>query len=115
DGSAVSTGMSMSGSSGANVITGGSGNDIIEGGPGPDTIDGGGGNNVIYYYSTDASISGGASGNNTLILQNNVTVNLANADQTTGDSVNVSNFQNVTAQNVTGPVSLTGSSEIGRA
>jgi Ca2+-binding RTX toxin-like protein len=110
DGSAVSTGMSMLGSSGANVITGGSGNDTIDGGAGADIIDGGGGNNVIYYYSTDASISGGASGNNTLILQNNVTVNLANADQTTGDGVTVTNFQNVTAQNVTGPVSLTGSS-----
>ena len=109
DGSAVSTGMSMSGSSGINVITGGSGDDTIDGGAGADTIDGGGGNDVIYYHSTDASITGG-SGTNTLILQNNVTVNLANADQTSGDTVNVTNFQNVTAQNVTGPVSLTGSS-----
>jgi Ca2+-binding RTX toxin-like protein len=109
DGSAVTTGMSMTGSSGANVITGGSGDDTIDGAGGADTIDGGGGNDTIYYRSTATSISGG-SGTNTLILLNNVTVNLANADQTTGDTVTVSNFQNVSAQNVSGPVSITGSS-----
>ena len=108
DGSAVAAGMIINGSSGANVLTGGSGDDGIDGGAGADTIDGGGGNDLISYYATAAAISGG-SGTNTLILQTNVTVNLANADQTTGDSVNVTNFQNVTAQNATGPVSLTGS------
>ena len=108
DGSAVAAGMIINGSSGANVLTGGSGDDGIDGGAGADTIDGGGGNDFISYYATAAAISGG-SGTNTLILQTNVTVNLANADQTTGDSVNVTNFQNVTAQNATGPVSLTGS------
>jgi len=109
DGSAVTTGMLMNGNSGANVITGGAGDDTIDGGAGADTIDGGLGNDVINYYTTDAAISGGG-GTNTLVLQNNVNVNLAAADQTVGDSVVVTNFQNVTAQNVGGPVSLTGTS-----
>ena len=109
DGSAVATGMSISGSSGANVITGGSGDDQIDGAGGADTIDAGAGNDTVNYYSTATSISGG-SGTNTLILLNNVTVNLGNVDQTTGDTVNVSNFQNVTAQNLAGPALLTGSS-----
>ena len=109
DGSAVTTGMSISGTAGANVITGGSGNDFIDGGGGADVIAAGGGDDYVYYYASATSIDGGT-GNNTLQLNANVTVNLANADQTVGDTVNVSNFQNVNAQLVSGPVSITGSS-----
>ncbi len=110
DGTAVTTGMSMTGSSVANAITGGSGNDIIDGAGGADTIDGGGGDDTIYYRTGASSISGGT-GTNTLILLNNTTVNLSNAaDQTSGDGVTVTNFQNVNATQVSGPVSITGSS-----
>ena len=96
DGSAIATGMDMTGSSAANVITGGSGDDVIDGAGGADTIDAGGGNDTVFYRTGSTAISGGT-GTNTLILLNNVTVNLANADQTSGDSANVTNFQNVDA------------------
>ena len=109
DGTAIATGMNMTGSSGANVITGGSGADVIDGAGGADTIDAGGGNDSVYYRTGATAISGGA-GTNTLILLNNVTVNLANADQTSGDSANVTNFQNVDATFITTAESITGSS-----
>jgi Ca2+-binding RTX toxin-like protein len=109
DGTAIASGMNMTGSSGANTITGGSGDDVIDGAGGADTIAAGAGNDTVWYRSGMTSIDGGA-GTNTLNLLNNVTVNLANADQTTGDSANVTNFQNVNASLVAGPVSITGSS-----
>jgi Ca2+-binding RTX toxin-like protein len=109
DGSAVSTGMSMSGSSGANTITGGSGDDVIDGAGGADIIAAGAGNDTVYYRSGAASYDGGT-GTNTLILRSVVTVNLANGDQTSGDSATVTNFQNVDASQVSGPETITGSS-----
>jgi len=96
DGTAISSGMNMTGSSGANTITGGSGDDVIDGAGGADIIAAGAGNDSVYYRSGMTSIDGGT-GTNTLILLNSVTVNLANADQTTGDTANVTNFQNVNA------------------
>ena len=75
DGSAIATGMNITGSSSANVITGGSGADVIDGGGGADTVDAGGGNDSVYYRTGATAISGGV-GTNTLILLNNVTVNL---------------------------------------
>ena len=91
-----SRGVSITGSSAANIITGGSGNDTIDGGGGADVINAGGGNDTVSYCGTEASIDGGT-GTNTLLLRAAATVNLGNADQTTGDVVTVANFQNVDA------------------
>ena len=55
-----------------------------------------GGNDTVSYYGTEMSIDGGT-GSNTLILRAATTVNLGDADQTTGDTPNVSNFQNLDA------------------
>jgi Ca2+-binding RTX toxin-like protein len=96
DASALTTGVSITGSAGANVLTGGSGADTIDGGGGADVINGGAGNDQIIYHGTEASISGGADVN-TLVMLAQATVNLANADQTSGDTTNVSSFQNVDA------------------
>ena len=109
DASGVSAAVSITGSSGANVITGGSGNDTIDGAGGADTIVGGGGNDTISYYGAETSIDAGT-GTNTLILRAATTVNLANSDQTTGDSVTVTGFQNVDASAVSATLSITGSS-----
>ncbi len=84
------------GNSGANVLTGGAGNDVIDGAGGADTLIGAGGDDTIVYRGSEISIDGGT-GTNTLALATAVVVNLANADQTSGDTVNVTNFQNVDA------------------
>ena len=60
DASALSSGASITGSSGVNVITGGSGGDFIDGNGGADVIDGGGGNDGITYRGTETSIDGGS-------------------------------------------------------
>ena len=66
---------------------------------------------MVVYRGSEFSIDGG-SGNNTLQLKTVTTVNLANADQTTGDGAAVSNFQNVDASALGAAqgVSITGSS-----
>src|SRR4029078_6158814 len=94
DASAVGSAVSITGASGANVLTGGSGNDTTDGAGAAATIAGGSGNDTISYYGAETSIDGG-SGTNTLILRAATTVNLANSDQTSGDSVTVTGFQNV--------------------
>ena len=88
--------MSITGSSGANTITGGSGGDTIDGGGGSDVVTAGGGDDTVSYRGSEISIDGEA-GNNTLLLRTAATVALASADQTTGDTVVVANFQNVDA------------------
>src|SRR4029079_6966195 len=107
--SGLATALSITGTSSANTITGGSGNDTLDGGGGADTIFGGGGNDSISYYGTETSIDGGT-GTSTLVLRAAGTVNLGIADQTSGDSTTVSNFQNVDASALSAAVSLTGSS-----
>ena len=77
--------ISITGSSSANTLTGGSGNDTIDGGGGADIIYAGGGNDTVTYRGTETSIDGGT-GSNTLVLGAATTVNLANGDQTSGDS-----------------------------
>ena len=113
DASALTTGVSITGSAGVNVITGGSGADTIDGGGGADVINGGAGNDQIIYHGTEASIDGGAD-NNTLVMQSQANVNLANADQTSGDATVVSNFQNVDASQLTSTqaISITGSAGV---
>ena len=96
------------GNSGANILAGGAGNDVIDGAGGADTILGGGGNDTAIYRGGEFSIDGGT-GVNTLALGTAVTVDLANADQTVGDTDNVTNFQNVDASAIATGVSITGS------
>ena len=109
DASALSSAVSITGSSGANTITGGSGNDTIDGAGGADVIAAGGGNDSVSYYAAETSIDGGT-GVNTLILKTAGTINLGNADQTSGDSTNTTNFQNVDASALSTAASITGSS-----
>ena len=108
DASALSSALTVTGSAAANTITTGSGNDTIDGGGGADVISSGDGNDTVYYYGAETSIDGG-NGTNTLILRAATTVNLANADQTSGDTTTVANFQNVDASSLAIGVSLTGS------
>jgi Ca2+-binding RTX toxin-like protein len=118
DGSALVVGFSLTGSGLDNRLTGGSGADTIDGGSGADTIDGkggadslsgGAGNDIVNYYGSEAALSGGASGVDTLALKAAVTLDLANADQTTGDATVVTNFQNVDGSALAAGFSATGS------
>ena len=94
--------MSITGSSSANTITGGSGADTIDGAGGADAINAGGGNDTVIYHGTETSIDGG-NNSDTLSISSlggisaiNFAVS-AGADQTTGDSVSVANFENLAA------------------
>src|SRR6202043_1622920 len=107
DASALSTALTVTGSSSANAITTGSGNDTIDGGGGLDVIVAGAGNDSVTYHGTESSIDGGT-GSNTLVMSTAAIVNLGNADQTTGDSTAVANFQNVDASALSTAVSITG-------
>jgi Ca2+-binding RTX toxin-like protein len=89
-------GVSIIGSAAANTIIGSGGDDTIDGAGGVDIIHAGAGDDVVAYRGTESLIDGG-SGSNTLQLKTTVTVNLANADQTSGDAVNVGGFANVDA------------------
>ena len=109
DASGLSASVSITGSSVANIITAGSGNDTIDGAGGADVINAGAGNDFVSYYGSEDSIDGGA-GTNTLVMRAAANVNLGNADQTTGDTASVSNFQNVDASGLSSALSITGSS-----
>ncbi len=109
DASLVTSGLTVIGSSAANIITTGAGNDTIDGGGGADVINSGAGSDTVSYYGSESVIDGGT-GSNTLVLKTVTTVNLSNVDQTTGDATNVANFQNVDASTLSGSVSITGSS-----
>ncbi len=89
DASTSSAAVSLTGNADANKLTGGSGNDTISGGAGADTIDGG-------------------AGNDTLIVTGAATINLSPADQTSGDTANVTGFENVDASTSSAAVSITG-------
>jgi len=95
----------------SHTIIGGSGADTIDAAGGADIISAGAGDDTVSYRGTEVSIDGQA-GSNTLLLRAGVTVNLANADQTTGDSTNVANFQNVDASLLSSGVTITGSSGV---
>ena len=92
--------VSLTGDSNANVITGGSGADTIVGGGGTDTINGGAGNDTITYDGTDVSIAGGAD-IDTLLVTGAATISLSSADQSSGDTANVTGFENVNASGST--------------
>src|SRR4029077_6468209 len=102
DASQLVTGVSITGSAAVNVLTGGTGADTIDGNGGADVIAAGGGSDSVTYHGTEASIDGGL-GSDTLVMAvdgGTTSVNLAaapGADQTVGDVVGVSNFENVDA------------------
>ena len=52
DASALSVGVSITGSTGANTIKGGSGDDALDGAGGADTITAGAGNDTVIYHGT---------------------------------------------------------------
>ena len=117
DASALSQGVSLTGSSGANVITGGFGNDTIDGSGGADVINANGGDDTVTYHGTETSIDGGT-GPDTLVLAAvggitavNFSV-VAGADQTTGDSVVVANFENLNASVATTALNVLGSTGV---
>ncbi len=109
DATAVSTAMSVIGTAGDNRIATGGGNDTIDGGGGIDVIHSGDGNDSVAYHGEEISLDGGT-GNNTLVLRGQVSVNLAAVDQTLNDGVTVSRFTNVDATALTSaqPVTITG-------
>ena len=111
---AVAAGLSITGSTGANSINGAAGASTIDGYGGLDTIVAGAGNDVVTFHGTETSINGGG-GLNTLILSASgatTAINLAvsaGTDQTTGDTVAVTNFQSVNAGALSTALTLTGS------
>ncbi|MCA0404937.1 MAG: hypothetical protein LCH39_02135 [Proteobacteria bacterium] len=109
DASSATGGITVSGTSSANTISTGGGDDTIDGFGGADVINTGGGNDTVTYRGTESTINGGT-GTNTLVLSNVTFVNLGNSDQTNGDAVNVSNFQNVDGSALGASLTLTGSS-----
>ena len=90
-------------------ITGSGLADAIVGGSGTDMLNGGAGNDIMTYDGEDTSIAGGAD-IDTLVVNSAVTMNLSLTDQSSGDSVNVSGFENVNASGSDAAVNLTGSS-----
>ncbi|WP_291865952.1 DUF5801 repeats-in-toxin domain-containing protein [Bradyrhizobium sp.] len=108
-------GFTVTGSSGSDAVTAGSGNDIIDTLAGGGTVAAGAGDDRVRYYNTAGlTLDGGANGGagDTLVMTGAVVVavNLANADQTTGDNTTVNGFENIDASAATSAVNLTGSS-----
>ena len=97
----------LSGMAGNDTIVGGQGIDYIDGGAGADTLDGGADNDTVTFDGSDVSIAGGT-GTDNLIVTGAATINLSLADQTSGDTANVTGFENVDASNSSAAVSITG-------
>ena len=97
---AMTTALTVTGTSAANTIATGSGNDVIHGGAGADVINAGAGNDAVDFWGTEVSIDGGT-GSNTLVVRTAATINLTAADQTVGDLAAVTSFQNVDASSLT--------------
>ena len=95
------------------TFTGTAGNDTINGGAGADTINGGAGNDTITFDGSDVSIAGGT-GTDTLIVKGAATINLSLADQTSGDTANVTGFENVDASTSSAAVRITGDANANR-
>ncbi len=111
DWSASGSGLTVTGSSAVNNIIGSDGGDTIDGGAGLDVIDGGSGDDLITYRSTSSVIGGGAD-TDTLKVLGALTMNLNSADQTSGDTVTVTGFENVDASGSSAAVNLTGRDDV---
>ncbi|GEO00265.1 hypothetical protein NSE01_20970 [Novosphingobium sediminis] len=103
--------LTVTGSSAANTILGSQSADTIDGGAGLDTINGQGDDDRITYRSTASVINGGAD-SDTLKVLSAVTINLNNGDQTSGDTVAVSNFENVDASGSAAAVTASGRADL---
>ena len=99
--------FAITGSAQADIITGGTAADTIVGGAGADTLNGGAGNDAVTYDGLDVSIAGG-SNTDTLVVNGTATINLSLVDQSSGDTANVTGFENVDASGSNAPVNLTG-------
>ena len=115
DATALTSGIAVTGSTGANTLSTGTGNDTIDGLGGADTIDAGSGDDsVTYRNAANASIEGGVdAGGDTLVLvgadASGISVQLASvADQTIGDLTAVTGFEHVDASGATVSVTLVG-------
>jgi hypothetical protein len=108
DASALSSGLSITGSSAANTIIGSSGNDTINGGGGLDHLSGGGGDDLFIIDDSSLMLGttiNGGSGNNS--------VNISANSGTIGDPELVASLTNIqsidfTASNVTASLNLSG-------
>lgn len=96
------------GLAGRDNLQGNGGGDTLNGGGGADSLYGGDGADVILFDALDRVQNGGA-GLDTLSVGAAVTVNLAAADQISGDSGLASGFENVDASFAMSAVQLTGS------
>jgi len=99
----------LSGGAGFDTLTGGAGDDVLDGGADGDNLRGGDGADQIVYDAADYVIDGGT-GQDTLVVNVGVTVNLANmsTSQIVGGAY-VTGFEDVNASGATASVNLTGS------
>lgn len=93
---------------GNDQLAGKGGADHLDGGFGGDALSGGAGNDTVIYDAADTQLLGGT-GRDTLMINTAATVNLAAADQTSGDAGAATGFENVHAGAAQVSVSLTGS------
>lgn len=101
---------SITGGANADTLSGGDGNDTIIGGLGADRIYGGAGNDSITYDAADTIIDGGAD-IDTLAITGSLalTIDLSNSVNQIAGSAVVTNFENITATNYTGALTIAGS------
>ena len=97
----ATTGQTLTGNSGANVITGGSGNDTIDGGAGADTMSGGTGNDTyVVDVAGDIITELANAGSDT--IRASITYSLVDTD---GAGANGGNVENLT---LTGATAING-------
>ncbi|MCP4382907.1 MAG: calcium-binding protein, partial [Hyphomicrobiales bacterium] len=107
DGSSLAVALDLTGTIQIDTIIGGSAGDTIDGGSGADTLDGGSGDDFITYDGSDISVGGGAN-TDTLVVKGAATIDLSAVDQSSGDTANVTGFEDVDASGSVAAVSLTG-------
>ncbi|MFV0436505.1 MAG: immunoglobulin-like domain-containing protein, partial [Desulfopila sp.] len=96
------------GGQGDDTLIGNSHDNYFDGGAGSDTVDAGAGNDIVVYDDIDTILAGNA-GNDTLMVNETAAIDLsATSDQTSGDQVIVTGFENVDASGSHSPVALTG-------
>ena len=112
-----SEGFTLTGSSGADIITAGSGNDTITGGDGADAMTGGSGNDTIVGAQNDSLLDGGA-GTDTLSVGADLSsisdgqiANIENLTLTVAATLNLSNqSEGFTLTGSSGADAITGGS-----
>ena len=101
---AASARLRLIGSAGGESIRTGAGADTIDGRGGADVIDAGAGDDVVTYRDAAGAALGGGSGNDTLTVGNateagvaTLSLAMTDADQSVGDQVSLSGFENIDA------------------